>query len=136
MNLFTLDTLYQLQENTAKNTTTNPIPNTPTPNDTYIIILKLTARWCAPCKSITPVCHSFMDVWGKTYGNRIIFHEIDIDENPQFYSLLKKYKIVRGVPALLCYDKDKIRDVFPADMVNTGDKIEVIHFFNRSLGLL
>lgn len=102
-------------------------------NTDELLIIKFTADWCGPCKGIKPICDEFL----KNKSKLIKFYEIDIDESIDLYMKLKKYKMVNGIPAILAF-KSIERDnwYIPDDSVLSGNKEEVIAFFNRCLTYL
>jgi thioredoxin 1 len=60
------------------------------------------AAWCAPCRAIAPV----VDELSKTYGDRINFKKLNIDENP---STPIQYG-VKGIPTLILFKNGQILD--------------------------
>jgi thiol-disulfide isomerase/thioredoxin len=70
-------------------------------NNPGLIILKLGATWCGPCKQIEHVVHGFF----ATSPPQVVCGDIDVDESFDFYAYLKSKRIVNGIPALLCYEK-------------------------------
>lgn len=60
------------------------------------------ATWCAPCRAIAPAVEDL----AKTYGDRVNFRKIDIDENPQ---TPMQYGI-KGVPTLILFKDGEILD--------------------------
>ena len=102
-------------------------------NDKKITIVKLGAKWCAPCKRIEPLLYQWID----KLPDSVQICLIDIDLNTQFYSFLKTKRIVNGVPALLCYEKksggDKTFDVYPDEVTIGADVGQVNSFFERCL---
>ena len=95
-----------------------------------LIVLKFTADWCGPCKSIKDICMQFE----KTRPSSIQYYEIDIDESIELYMKLKKMKMLNGIPALFAY-KSGTKDhwFIPDDSQLGSDKTNVNAFFNRCL---
>jgi thioredoxin 1 len=95
-----------------------------------LIVLKFTADWCGPCKSIKDICMQFE----KTRPSSIQYYEIDIDESIELYMRLKKMKMLNGIPALFAY-KSGIKDhwFIPDDSQLGSDKKNVLSFFDRCL---
>ena len=65
------------------------------------IIIKFTATWCKPCKSIK----GYVD---NKFGNLpedIVCFDLDIDDNFDLYAFMKSKKMVTGIPVMLCYKK-------------------------------
>jgi thioredoxin 1 len=95
-------------------------------HNTGLIILKLGATWCGPCKKIEPVVHAFF----ATAPMDVICGDIDVDVSFDFYSFLKSKKMVNGIPAMLCFKKGN--DTFiPDDMVTGAEPMALSNFFRR-----
>lgn len=100
-------------------------------NNTKVII-KFTAIWCAPCKKIQPVVKELVN----DLPNNIKFIEIDIDESLELYVLLKKYKQVNGIPAILVYNNRNTEDdkwYISNDSVLGGDIESIKQLFDRTI---
>ena len=67
-----------------------------------ITIIRFTAKWCSPCKKLSLMLNDIINKYDKCDYDLITF---DIDEEPNIYSFLKRYKMVNGIPALLFYKK-------------------------------
>lgn len=96
-----------------------------------IIFCKFTATWCGPCKKLKPIidkCFSMMP-------ENIHCYEIDIDENFDVFGLLKRKKMIQGVPSIFCYIQDN-EEVYPDEFMSGGTDEEVIDFFDRCVKLL
>ena len=93
-------------------------------NNTGVIILKLGAEWCGPCKKIKPVVDGFF----ATSPPDVICGDIDVDQSYDFYSFLKSKKMVNGIPAILCYKKGN-HSFIPDDMITGANPNELHKFF-------
>ena len=105
-----------------------------TPCDTTI--LKFTASWCKPCKTIAPVVDSLNNDYFKK-GVNFEFIEIDVDCALDLYAFLKKVRMINGIPALLAYKKNMYNpDTFfiPFKNATGADKALVTQFYKESLG--
>jgi len=91
-----------------------------------IIVIKLGAEWCSPCKTIQPAVHGFF----ASSPAEVVCADIDIDKSFDFYSFLKSKKMVNGIPALLCYKKGNSTYI-PDDMVSGSDPQQLHLFFAR-----
>jgi thiol-disulfide isomerase/thioredoxin len=110
------------------------IASIPTKNDfnrildlnTGLVIIKLGAEWCGPCKLIKDVVHAFF----ASAPPEVICADIDVDECFELYSLLKSRRVVNGIPVLLCYKKGN-RTPIPDDSVVGADPAALDAFFKR-----
>jgi thioredoxin-like negative regulator of GroEL len=91
-----------------------------------LIVLKLGAEWCGPCKQIKNVVHAFF----VTSPSEVVCGDIDVDKSFDFFSFLKSKKMVNGIPVMLCYKKGN-KTFIPDDSI-TGSHPEDLHkFFMR-----
>jgi len=88
-----------------------------------LVILKLGAEWCGPCKQIKPVIDAFF----ASSPPEVICADVDVDESFDLYALLKSKRMVNGIPAVLCYKKGNV-SFAPDDMV-TGSSAPDLHAF-------
>ena len=91
-----------------------------------LIVIKLGAEWCGPCKQIKHVVHAFF----ASSPPEVVCADIDVDKSIDFYSFLKSKKMVNGIPVLLCYKKDNATYI-PDDSVTGSDPAELHLFFKR-----
>jgi thioredoxin-like negative regulator of GroEL len=91
-----------------------------------LIVIKLGAEWCGPCKQIEHVVHGFF----ATSPAEVVCAEIDVDESFDFYAFMKSKKMVNGIPVLLCYKKGNTTFV-PDDTITGADPQELDAFFRR-----
>ena len=99
-------------------------------------ILKFTASWCKPCKTIAPFVESLNNEYFKK-GVNFEFIEIDVDCALDLYAFLKKVRMINGIPALLAYKKNMYNpDTFfiPFKNATGADKSLVAQFYKESLG--
>jgi len=95
-----------------------------------LIIIKLGAEWCGPCKTIKPVVHGFF----ASSPPEVVCADIDVDRSFDFYSFLKSKKMVNGIPVLLCYKKGN--NTFIPDDIVTGSNPQELHNFFIKCGRL
>lgn len=99
-------------------------------NDKELIIIKLTADWCGPCKSIKDICKQFED----SKPSSIQYYEIDIDESIDLYMKFKKTKMINGIPALLAYTNEDKEHWYIPEMCHLGsEKTGLVNFFKDCL---
>jgi len=91
-----------------------------------LIVLKLGAEWCGPCKTIKNAVHGFF----ATSPPEVVCCDIDVDKSFDFYSFLKSKKMVNGIPVLLCYKKGNTTYI-PDDIITGSNPQELHNFFNR-----
>jgi thioredoxin 1 len=91
-----------------------------------LIIIKLGATWCGPCKLIKNVVHGFF----ASSPPEVVCADIDVDQSIDFYSFLKSKKMVNGIPVLLCYKKGNVTFI-PDDSVTGAAPVELDNFFRR-----
>jgi len=95
-----------------------------------MIIIKFTADWCVPCKSIKGLVDKYVNILPE----KIQYYEIDIDESLELYMKFKKSKMVTGIPAILAFKAGK-KDYWyiPDDSALGSNKETVNNFFIRCI---
>lgn len=63
-----------------------------------IVVVKFSAIWCGPCKTLNPVFEKMKDDFTE-----ISFQNVDVDESP---AIAKKYSI-RSVPTVIFFREGK-----------------------------
>jgi len=91
-----------------------------------LIVIKLGAKWCGPCKIIEPAVHAFF----ASSPPEVICADIDVDQSFDFYSFLKSKKMVNGIPVILCYKRGN-ESYIPDDSVTGADPGGLHRFFIR-----
>jgi thiol-disulfide isomerase/thioredoxin len=91
-----------------------------------LIVLKLGAEWCGPCKQIKHIVHAFF----ATSPTDVVCGDIDVDQSFDFYSMLKSKKMVNGIPVMLCYKKGN-ETFIPDDIVTGAEPNGLDAFFKR-----
>lgn len=97
-------------------------------NNSGLVIIKLGAEWCKPCRTIEPLVNE----WFKRLNtiNLVQTYLVDIDDNFEVYAFLKNKKMLQGIPAILMYKKGNTSFIFD-DCVNSSNENEMNQFFTR-----
>ena len=95
-------------------------------HNTGLIMIKLGAEWCGPCKTIKSAVNGFF----ASSPPEVICADIDVDVSSDVYSFLKSKKMVNGIPALLCYKKGNTTYI-PDDIITGSDPAQLHNFFTR-----
>ena len=91
-----------------------------------LIIVKLGATWCGPCKQIAHIVEAFF----ATSPSNVICADIDVDESIDLYAYLKHRRMVNGIPVMLMYKKGN-HDFAPDDSVTGANPVDLDAFFKR-----
>jgi thiol-disulfide isomerase/thioredoxin len=91
-----------------------------------LVIVKLGATWCGPCRNIAPIIEGFF----ASSPPDVICADIDVDESIDLYSYLKQKRMVNGIPVILLYKRGNVSFV-PDDSVTGGDPGQLDAFFKR-----
>ena len=93
-----------------------------------LLIIKLGATWCGPCKRIEPLVND----WMNKLPPDITRAYIDIDENIDLYGFYKKKRVVQGVPTIMVYIQGNDHYI-PDDIHFGSDSTKTNEFFERCL---
>lgn len=91
-------------ENLTLETFKEKIMDFETVNDTWNFqgelpaIIKFTAPWCQPCKTLSPI----LEELSNEYDNKLNIYEVDVDEEMELSSMFK----IRSVPTMLFCSKN------------------------------
>lgn len=92
-----------------------------------IFLVKFGAEWCGPCKTIEAgVQHEFSRLTSKYSNVKTLV--IDIDHSMDLFAMLKKKKIISGIPAIMMYVSGSEDGIYPTNMV-TGSNPEGLRIF-------
>ena len=91
-----------------------------------LIIVKLGATWCGPCKQIAHIVEAFF----ASSPKNVICADIDVDESIDLYAYLKQRRMVNGIPVMLMYAKGN-HDFAPNDSVTGSNPADLDAFFKR-----
>ena len=91
-----------------------------------LVVIKLGATWCGPCKTIKHVVDAF---FASSPAN-VICADIDVDESFDLYAYLKSKRVCNGIPAMLMYKRGNVS--FMPDLIHTGsDPAGLDNFFKQ-----
>ena len=96
-----------------------------------LIIIKLGATWCGPCKKIEPLVNE----WLQKMPSNVCKAIIDIDENIDLYGFYKKKRVVQGVPTIMAYYEGNDHYI-PDDITFGSDAKTTNDFFLRCVEYL
>lgn len=91
-----------------------------------LIIVKLGATWCGPCKKIAHIVEAFF----ASSPKNVICADVDVDESIDLYAALKQKRMVNGIPVILLYKRGNIT-LTPDDSVTGADPVALDAFFKR-----
>ena len=92
-----------------------------------VVVLKIGAEWCGPCKKIEGLVHEYIEKLPEVATCMVL----DIDECFDLYAFLKSKKIVTAIPTLLAYYKGNTH--YAPDEIVMGTKTEEIDLFFKSI---
>lgn len=91
-----------------------------------ILVFKLGADWCGPCKRAKPLIYDLAEKMPKN----VTILDIDVDDSFDLYAWLKSRKQVNGIPALLAYYPKN--ETYASDYAVTGgDHTTINGFFDE-----
>ena len=90
-------------------------------------ILKLTADWCRPCKSIKDLAQQQV---ANLSGRPVECYEVNVDDSLDFYAFMKQKRMVNGIPVFLFY-KSGNTEYIPDDSVTGANPPDIVAFFAR-----
>ena len=88
-----------------------------------LVIIKMGATWCGPCKKIKPY------VYDKLKTCPYPCYCLDIDENMDIYKALRSKKQIQGVPTILAFKTENV-SLIPDKCVTGAISTEIDYFFN------
>lgn len=91
-----------------------------------LIILKLGATWCGPCKKVDP----FVEEFFRTSPENVMCAVIDVDECFDLYAHFKAARITNGIPVVMCFYQGNYTGR-PDDSVTGSDIGSLQEFFMR-----
>jgi thiol-disulfide isomerase/thioredoxin len=94
-----------------------------------MLILKFGAPWCAPCKRIAAIVSAGFE----KLSEQADCYVINVDESFDLYGYLRNKKMVKTIPAVLCWKRGN-NSYIPDDSVIGADFGEIEAFFDRCAG--
>jgi thioredoxin 1 len=91
-----------------------------------LVIVKLGASWCGPCKKIAHIVEAFF----ASSPSNVICADIDVDDSIDLYSYLKTKRMVNGIPVILMYKRGNLSFI-PDDSVTGANPVDLDAFFKR-----
>ena len=97
-----------------------------TANRDGILVFKLGAEWCGPCKKAKPLIYSL----AEQMPSNVTVMDIDVDDSFDLYAWLKSKRQVNGIPVLLAYYPGN--ETFASNYATTGaDPAAISNFFTE-----
>ena len=93
-------------------------------------ILKLTADWCRPCKTIKALAIEQSDNIMLRLERPVECYEVNVDDSFDFYAFMKQKRMVNGIPVFLFY-KSGNTEYVPDDSVTGANPPDIVAFFAR-----
>ena len=112
-----IESLEELQEILAKN------PG--------VVILKFSAQWCKPCRTVSPQIYSAVANLPNTY--KVYF--LDIDESLEIYAYFKTKRMVSAIPSMIAWKRGNTSSI-PDNMVTSSDPKQIDAFFQKCADLM
>lgn len=98
-----------------------------------ILLLKFSAEWCRPCQSVAQMC---ADAFANMPEN-VIIASLDIDESLNLYMMLKRNRMLNGIPCILSWHplqgRDEEKWYIPDDSVLSSSQPDHISLFQRAI---
>ena len=88
------------------------------------VIIKFTADWCGPCKRAKPLIDEKLEELPDT----VSYYELDVDDCIEIYGFFMTKKMVKGIPAMLCWKKGNFNFI-PDYMLSGANPTEINSVF-------
>jgi thiol:disulfide interchange protein len=95
-------------------------------NNPGAIIIRFTAKWCKPCQMVVPLFYNLLNYM----PNNVLPVVLDVDISTEIYIYMKRYKLLNGIPAFMCFYKENLSYV-PDDICIGADQNQLKLFFER-----
>lgn len=100
-------------------------------NNPGVVIIKVGATWCGPCAQISPYVVEWLARMPEATTHAVI---VDVDHSSEFYAYMKRRKMLNGIPALFCYEKENMTFV-PDNFVIGTSRDEIDRFFANCISI-
>ena len=94
------------------------------------LVVKFSAKWCVPCQNIQAYCLQEFDTMHQETQLQTRCIEVDIDDSMDVFSMLKKKKMITGVPTLFLYRKNN-NSCIPDESVSGTHVVDLDFFFDN-----
>ena len=96
-----------------------------------ILVIKYTASWCGPCKTIKPMIEEYF----SSMPDNVLCADLDVDDedNMDLYSVFHKKRMLSGIPAIFVFYGDVEKDFWyvPDETVCGSDIQQINSLFSR-----
>jgi thiol-disulfide isomerase/thioredoxin len=96
----------------------------------YGTIIKFTAGWCGPCKTIQSLVQTLVSEIPADC--KLACYELDVDVSFDLYAVMKRSRMVNGIPTLLYYSA-ATNTARSDDSVSGSNEQGIRGFFERSI---
>ena len=98
-------------------------------NNDITIIIKFGADWCKPCQNCKHLCYEYFE----KLPENVVCLDLDVDNNAAIFSAFKSKKMVKTIPALLCFFGNSDRDhwYIPDKNLSSSDPNDIKYFFDQ-----
>jgi len=97
-----------------------------------VVLIKLGATWCGPCKTIEPFFKKQLARLLNKDTCQVVL--VDIDQDTEIYKIWKQKRIVVGVPSFLVYYKNNLA-IFPDEFVIGANAKELELLFDKIVAI-
>ena len=97
------------------------------------VIVKFGASWCGPCRKMKPTWEAAL----PSLSDNWLIGDIDIDQSPDLYGKMKRFKMIRGVPTIMIWlpKNDRVAWYASDGSIAGGDVSSVSKFLSDVLSL-